>query len=125
MPGAIPHIIAAIIMFYIGKHHYHDYFAGSGRTKEQYLLLGVCMLFTFVPDFPLTFYYIIPLVSFHTILPYHAIFQFILIPISLILILLLSHWEDIKRKPIWITGAWCILLHIIMDAFIPEAGILI
>jgi len=68
MPGAIPHLIAGSAMFIIGRYYFKNYFDGDDKTKERFLLLFVCLSFTFIPDFFLILYYTIKIYSFETAL---------------------------------------------------------
>ena len=66
MPGAIPHIIAGTAMFLLVKHRYIDHFSGSDGNREQYILFIVCIFCSFLPDTPLSLYYIGHVEDFET-----------------------------------------------------------
>jgi len=122
MPGAIPHLLAGCAMFVVGLLVFHTYF--KGRTREKVYLLLVCLLFSLIPDFVLALYYIFDFSSFRALLPYHVELHYIIIPFTLVILLLLFV-TNVRRKPIWIMGCFCILLHIGMDLIIPESGVLL
>lgn len=123
MPGVIPHLIAGIAMFIIGRYYFRRYFDGNDKVKEHILLLFVCLSFTFIPDFFLIIYYTTHIASFCDFLPYHNFVSLISGPIAIIGLLILKYGVDIQKKPIWIIGLWCIILHVIMDFFIQDTGV--
>ena len=123
MPGAIPHLIAGSAMFIIGRYYFKSYFDGDDKAKERFLLLFVCLSFTFIPDFFLIIYYTTKIFSFETALLYHDFVFIIVGPIAIFFLLLLKFGIKVKTKPVWIMGLWCIILHLIMDFFIPDNGI--
>ena len=123
MPGAFPHLVAGSAMFIIGRYFFKDYFSGNDKVKEQILLAVVCLSFSLLPDFFLVIYYTTHVLSFSTFVPYHNLSHLIFSPIAIIALLILKYWGKTKREPIWIMGLLSIVLHIIMDLFIPESGI--
>ena len=126
MPGAIPHLIAASAMFIVGRFYFKRYFDDPDKSWDVLILAVVCLLFSFLPDFFLIIYYTTHVLPFCDFLPYHDLLYLISGPIAIVGLLILKYRVDIERKPIWIMGMWCILLHIVMDFFIPDAlGILL
>ena len=123
MPGFLPHLIAGCAMFIIGRYFYKSYF--DGKTKEQLLLSFVCLSFSFIPDFPLGLYYIFNILSFKILVQYHFFLHIIISPLAIAILLILKYRVDTKREPIWLMGLCCIVLHIAMDLFIQETGVLI
>jgi len=123
MPGLIPHLIAGFALYLIGRYSFRKYFDGAQKNKERILLLFICLLTSVVPDAFLGFYYATNLLPFQTLLPYHVTTHLIITPIAVIIFLLLII-IDSKRKPIWFLGICSIVLHIIMDQFIQEIGVL-
>ena len=121
MPGAIPHLIAGSIMFIIGRYYFKSYF----DKKDKILLAIVCLIFSCLPDSFLAIYYTTHILSFEELLQYHILAHIIFTPLAVVGLLILRYMMDVKRKPVWIMGLWCILLHIVMDMFIPEGGVLI
>jgi len=120
MPGAIPHVLAGFALFGIGLLVFRTYF--KGRLREKVYLLLVCLLFSIIPDFFLALYFIFGFSSPHVLLPYHKEFHYVLTPVSLVILLLLFV-IDARRKPIWIMGCFCILLHVGMDLIVHEGGV--
>jgi len=123
MPGAIPHLIAGSAMFIIGRYYFKSYFDGNDKVKERILLLFVCLSFTFILDFFLIIYYTTHTASFCDFLLYHDFLHLISGPMAIVGLLILKFVVDIKTKPVWIMGLWCMILHVIMDYFIPDFGI--
>jgi uncharacterized membrane protein len=123
MPGLIPHLLAGTAMAIIGRLYFHTYF--SHRIREQLYLLIICLTFSIIPDFFLGLYYTIHLSSFHLLGYYHELLHLIITPLAIIALLILRYYSKGKRKPLWIMGFGCLILHIIMDLFIQEHGVLI
>ena len=121
MPGMLPHLLAGSIMAIIGRYYYKDYFKGE---EERALLIGACLIFSVVPDIFLGLFYLYNL-PFDTMLSYHILLHAIFIPISLFFLIILKLYVDVKYEPIIVMSFWCIVLHILMDAFIAETGIFI
>ncbi len=120
MPGAIPHLFAGFVMFGVGLLVFNIYLKGRGREK-LYLLL-ICLLFSCIPDFFLVLYYLFGLFSRDVLMPYHVLFHSVFTPVFLVILVLLFV-VDVKRKPIWIMGCLCVLLHVGMDMVIHEGGL--
>ena len=125
MPGAIPHLIAGSTMFIIGRYYYRSYFDGDNKFKEKILLAVVCLSFSILPDFFLLIYYTTHILPFFTFLPFHDFLHIIFSPIAILVLLILKFKVNAKREPILIMGIWCIIIHIIIDLFIPEHGALL
>ncbi len=123
MPTVLPHMFAGLAMFIIGRYYFKDYFEGEDKFKEHFLLLFVCLSFSFLPDIFLIFYYSTKISSYGTLSPYHTFFHIIIVPTAIILLITLKYKIDVKRKPIWIMGLWSLIVHVIMDLLIPEQGI--
>lgn len=123
MPGLIPHLIAGSVMFIYGRFFYKNYF--DGKANEQVILAIVCLSFSLIPDYPLGFNYIFNIWSFSYFEQFHILYQVLLTPIVVFLLIILKYRSNTKREPIWIVGLFCIIVHIIMDLFIEETGILI
>jgi hypothetical protein len=123
MPGLIPHLIAGSILYLIARYAFRTSFDGPQKSKERVLLLFICLLMSIIPDAFLGFYYATGLLSFETLLPYHVYTHLIITPLATIIFLLLIILDS-KRKPIWLFGIFAIVLHIIMDQFIQEIGVL-
>jgi hypothetical protein len=139
MPGLIPHILAGSIMFLIGIYYFRNYFYNVSKNKiknlngknvknsksnEIFLLGIICLSFSLLPDSPLGLYYIFGISSIEILIPYHNLFNKIILPIMIIPIFIIVCISDLKRKPIWIIGIMCILIHLIMDVFIDETSLL-
>lgn len=122
MPGAIPHITAGILLFILGSIYFKDYFKQDNTFKKLFFLLVVCLFFSFIPDIFLIIHYIGNVFSFCSVIPYHNLLHIIFFVISIIFLLLLKFVINIKNKPIWIMGMWCLLVHITMDLIIPDTG---
>jgi hypothetical protein len=118
MPGALPHLFAGSLMFLVGRFYFRTYF--NNKIKKQFFLLIICLLFSFIPDFFLIIYYSTYLFSFEFFLLYHNIVFLLSVPIAIIAIFILTFGTNIETKPLWIMGFWCIILHIIMDLFLPH-----
>ena len=123
MPTIIPHFAAGCALFIIGRFYFKDYFDGKDKTGERYYLFCVCVICSFIPDFILVFYYTTKIYSYETWSPYHIFAHYILGLVAVILLLALKYRIDVKRKPLWIMGLWAILLHVVMDMFVPESGV--
>ena len=123
MPGVLPHLIAGCAMFFIGRYYFKNYFDGKDKLQEKFILAVVCISFSFIPDFFLILYYTTKIFSFETALLYHEFLFFLIGPIAIISLLILKFGIEVKTKPVWIMGLWCIILHLIMDFFIPDNGL--
>jgi hypothetical protein len=86
-------------------------------------MLGVCLIFSLIPDFPLGLYYIFNIYSPEILIEYHLLSHQIFTPISLIILSILIFLIKYKRTPIWILGTFCIIVHIFMDIYIHEGGL--
>ena len=124
MPGILSHMIAGCAMVIIGRYYYRSYFEGDNKTKKLLLLVVVCLSFSFLPDFLLGIHYTTHIFSRSTILPYHVLIQYYLIPITIVGLVVI-YLVNPKRKPVWIMGLWAIILHIAMDLFIPFKSLFI
>ena len=125
MPGVIPHLIAGSTLFLIGRYYFHHYFENDNKTKKLLLLAIVCLTFSFIPDLFLGIYFTTHILPYRILLRYHILAHMLFSPLALIVLLLLKYRLDTKREPIWIIGMWCIVLHIAMDMFFPEVGLLL
>ena len=123
MPGALPHIFAGSIMYFIGRYYYKFFFESADKSKERIILFVSCLFFSTIPDFVLAFYYTTHTFPFDLMWPLHSLVHMILLFFAFFLLLFLTVNNKIKKKPIWIIGMWCIILHVIMDFFIPDSGI--
>ena len=123
MPGLITHLIGAGAMFAVGWYYFREYFNDSKKTKKLVILGIVCVIFTFIPDFFLILYYTTYVLPFCTLLQYHDFLYLISGPIAIVGILFLKFGPNIRYKPIWFMGLWCIILHVLMDYFLPDHGI--
>ena len=119
IPGAIPHLLAGCVMFFIGWLYFRSYFAEHANREKLYLLL-VCLVFSLIPDFFGGLYHVFHFLPFEVVEPFHILLHVIVTPLSLIVLLLLLFKIDIKRRPMWIMGFGCIVVHIIMDLLIHE-----
>lgn len=119
MPGILPHLIAGGGMFITGRYYFKSYFDGDNKTKERLLLAVVCLSFGLLPDVFLGIYYMAHVLPLEVLLSYHNFTQLILLPLTIVLLLILTYRIDIKNGPVWIMGLWSILLHILMDFYIP------
>jgi len=122
MPGVIVHLIAGSAMFFIGRYYFKNYFDGGHKKKERLLLAAVCLSFSLIPDLFLGIYYTTHILSFDFLVPYHTFTHFIFSPIAIAVLLILKYLVNINREPVWVMGLWCVVLHIVMDLFIPEIG---
>jgi len=123
MPGELVHLVAGSAMFIIGRYYFKSYFDGDDKTKERYFLALACLFFSCIPDFVLIIYYTTHILPFDTMWPYQTLVNILFVPIAIVALLTLKYLVNIKRKPIWIMGMWCILLHITMDLFVPDSSI--
>ena len=120
-PGAIPHLVAGFVMFFVGLIYHRKYFKNE-KSIEKLLLLIICLLFSCIPEVIGGLYHVFHILPFETIEPYHLFGHLIFTPLSIVVLLLLKFKIDVKRKPIWLMGFSCIILHIIMDLIIHEGG---
>jgi len=123
MPGELVHITAGFAMFIIGRFYFKSYFNGDDKIKERYFLVIACLFFSCIPDFVLIIYYTTNILPYDTMWPYQTLLHIIFVPIAIVVLLTLKYLVNVKRKPIWIMGMWCILLHISMDLFVPDSSI--
>lgn len=125
MAGLIPHLIAGCLLYLIGRYLFRTYFETEQKTKRKLLLALFCVGFSVLPDVFLGTYYTIHILSFETLLPYHEFTHYVLIPFAILVLLLLTVLIDPKRKPLWIMGTGALVVHVIMDLFLKEAGLFI
>jgi len=123
MPGFFPHLIAGFALFLSGRFIFRSYFEEKNKTKDSFILLIVCLVFTFIPDMFLIIYYVVHLLPFRTLVNYHIFTHLIIIPIAIVALIIINFLTDIKRKPIWTMGLISIIVHIIMDLFISDTSI--
>ena len=123
MPGVILHLVAGTAMFIISRIYFNDYFEKNEKTTKLILLAGICLTFSFIPDFILGIYYTTHILPYKMLQPYHILTHIIFTPAAIVALLILKYKVDIKRGPIWITGFWCIVVHISMDLFIPDINV--
>ena len=122
MPGIFVHLMTGTAMFFIGRYYFKNYFDDDHKKKERLLLLAVCLSFSLIPDFFLGIYYTTHILPFDFLITYHTFTHLVFSPIAIAALLILKYVVDTKREPIWIMGLWCVLLHIVMDLFVPEIG---
>ena len=123
MPGIIPHLTAGVGLYIIGEAYYRYASKKKINNIDHALLLGVCLIFSLIPDFPLGLYYIFNILSPDILIKYHHFSHNIFTPISLIILIALIFLIKYKRTPIWILGMICIIVHILMDVYIHEGGL--
>lgn len=128
MPTLLPHLIAGCSMFIIGKYYFKRYFNSEDKNKEQFLLLLVCLSLSFVPDLVLISYFLTIYTETRTSPPdivfmIHSSVHIALFLIAIGFLIGLKYKINVKREPIWIMGMLSIILHVLMDLFIPEYGI--
>jgi len=123
LPGILLHLIAGTSLFLIGEYYFRYKYQKLIERCDHILLFGTCMVFSLIPDITLGLYYVFHISTFETLVVYHYLFQIILIPAVFIGIFLLKFVIHPKKTLIWMFGMFCILLHIVMDFFIPEYGV--
>ena len=123
MPGIIPHLATGVGFYLIGEVYYKYASKKKINTGDHVLLLGVCLIFSLIPDFPLGLYYIFNLQPKEVLLEYHVFLHQIITPISLIILGVLFFLRKNKRAPIFMLGMICIIVHVIMDLYIHEGGL--
>ena len=123
MPGFIPHFIAGNAMFLIGSYCIQTYSHMQNNIKNQLSLYIICITCSIIPDFPLALYYVLHVGSYESLVQPHALLHLIISPAAVILFIALNFIYPVKKKPLWIFGILCILLHILMDATIQETSI--
>ena len=123
MPGVLPHIAVGVILFFVGKYYFKDYF--KEKSNDLILLAFVCILFSILPDIFLGLYYTTHVSSFETLKEYHNFMHFVFSPIAVIMLIIPIFWKGLSKRPIWIMGLCAIGVHIVMDLLISEYGVLI
>jgi len=121
MSGFFVHLAIGVSLFFIGKYFFKKYF--DGNFKGEILLFISCVSFSLLPDVFLGVYYTTYILPFNTVLPYHNLFHIILFIIAVVGLIILNLKPKTTRHPIWIMGFLAIILHFIMDLFVPETGI--
>ena len=127
MPGIIPHLISGSVMFLIGRYSFKSYFDAKNKynkKKDTLILSAVCISFSILPDFSLGLYYLFGILSFEILLYYHDLVHLMITPIAIAALIILQYLCNLERKPIWIMGFLCIIVHILMDLFIRDTGVL-
>jgi len=123
LPGALPHLFAGSLMYFIGRYYYRSFFEGDEKSKERIRLFASCLFFSVIPDFVLVFYYTTYFYSFDLMWPLHSLVHILLLFFALLLLFILTFKNNIKKKPFLTMGMCCIILHVTMDFFIPDSGI--
>ena len=123
MPGFIPHFIAGNAMFLIGSYVIQNHTKLEFTRSKQILLYLICIFCSIIPDFPLALYYGLHIGSFDLLVKPHAYLHRIISPLAVIIFIIASLITPLKNRLLWIIGILCILLHILMDAYISETGI--
>jgi hypothetical protein len=116
-------MIAGLCIFAIGEAYYKFISKKQINKADHLLLLGVCYVFSLIPDFPLGIYYIFHIFSPSVLYDYHSFIHQIISPICLVVLIALIFIRKNKRTPIWILGMICIIVHVIMDLYIHEGGL--
>jgi hypothetical protein len=125
MPGLTLHLITGSALFLIGRVSFRAYFKDDQKHRKELLLAVVCITFSLIPDFFLGIYFTTHLEPFNVLLPYQVFTHFILTPIAVGVLFLLSFLFDIKRRPIWFMGTVALVLHVVMDLLITETSYLL
>jgi Na+/melibiose symporter-like transporter len=123
MPGVLPHLFVGIILSFVGKYSFKDYF--KKNPNDILILVVVCLLFSMLPDIFLGIYYITHVLSFETLKEFHNLMHFVFSPIAVISLVIPIFWKGLSKRPIWIMGLIAIGIHILMDLLIEEYGVLI
>ena len=123
MPGFIPHFLAGHFIFLLSYGILYSYTSLEKTTNNTLLLYSVCIIFSIIPDFPLGLFYILNIGTFSSLLQYHALLHKIISPLAVSVFIVLSVFNIIRKKQIWIVGVFCIILHIFLDATIEEMGV--
>jgi hypothetical protein len=123
MPGFIPHFIAGNAVFLIGSYYIINHTNLDYNLKNKLLLYFICIGCSIIPDFPLGLYYTLHVESYNAMLQPHEILHYIISPVAILIFIILDLLYPIKKRPFWIIGILCIIIHIIMDALIQETGI--
>ena len=123
MPGALPHLFAGCTLYLVGRLYYRNYYQEENITKERFLLFISCLFFTFIVDIVLIFHYLTNLFDIEVMWCLHSLVHNIFFFAAIVSLFIFSLSTKIKRKPIWIMGMWAIILHVIMDFFLPDTGI--
>lgn len=123
MPGVLPHLMAGIVLYFIGRIYFKDYF--KNKIRKRVFLVVVCLSFSLLPDVFLGIYYSTHVFSFGTLVFYHNLISFVFFPIAFILLFLLIFWKSFSSRPVWIMGLFAVVVHVFMDLFIDEFGVFI
>jgi len=123
MPGFIPHFIAGNAVFLIGSYFITNYTKIQYTTKNKLLLYFICISCSIIPDFPLALYYGLHVGTYNTLIEPHTLLHYIISPAAIFIFIILDLVYPIKKRPFWIIGILCIIIHIIMDSLITETGI--
>ena len=123
MPGFIPHFLTGNLIFLSSYIILSSIPSFQHRKKDTLFLYGVCIICSIIPDFPLGLYYLFHISDFNTLVEYHALLHKIISPAAVIIFILFSVFNIIKKKHIWIIGIVCIIIHIFLDATIEEMGV--
>jgi hypothetical protein len=123
MPGVLTHLTAGIIIFAFSSLILKKIYNEKYTRLNLFLLGGVCIVFSIVPDFPLGLYYALGLFSYDSLLEYHILVHKIISPVAIVGFLLLRFSVNMKREFIWEIGIFCIIVHVVMDMFIQDHGI--
>ena len=122
MPGFLTHLITGRLLFVIGRYGFRKYF--DGKIKEKILLAVVCLSLSVIPDLFLGVYYTTHILPFDILVRYHILSHFVFSPMAAAGIFLLIFIVNKNRRPIWFMGLLALMIHIIMDLFFPETGVL-
>jgi hypothetical protein len=123
MPGVLAHLIAGNAMFLIGTVIIHKFSKLPSSTQNILLLYGVCIFSSIIPDFFLALYFVFHVGTYESLIVFHDQLHHFVSPIATIFFVVLAGLDIIKKKPIWVMGPVCIILHVIMDSIIREGSV--
>jgi Na+/melibiose symporter-like transporter len=125
MAGLIPHLIAGGVLYLVGRYYYQEYFQGEHARWRKLMLAFLCVFLSVIPDVFIGTYYTTHILSFDRLMPYQRFAHYVLLPIGIIGFALLAFLLDTKRKPLWTMAFCALLLHLLMDLLLDEAGLFI
>lgn len=124
MPGVLVHIIAACIISILAVLYYHDHRI-SKRAKLLPLMVFLIFWFSVFPDVFLALYYVFGVSDFFTMVQPHMIVHLLFFGVSVVAVVLLKFVVDVPKEPLFVMVFVSMVVHVVMDFFIPELGILI
>jgi len=121
MGGVLVHLCAGLLISIVAILYYRKYF--EKNEELLFILPFIAVWFSVFPDVFLGLYYILGISTFPVAVGIHMMAHTIFFVVSLVAVILLKFRIDIPNEPLFVIVFVSMVVHIIMDFFVPEMGI--